>query len=208
MENSALPLDAVQTRRFERELTALIPHMRAFARTLCGDATEADDLAQEALAKAWKGRNSYQMGTNLKAWLFMILRNHFYSEKRRSWRTSHLDPEVAAQTLVAVDDPSVAVELDEVRRAMAMLTPEQREPLILIGAAGLSYEEVSEVMGVNVGTIKSRVSRARDRIALILAEGRVEADGQMPHAAMDSIHNEVAAYRRRGAALAAASLAA
>lgn len=202
MQTSATPptLDAAGTKRFERELTGLIPHMRAFARSLCGDATQADDLAQEALAKAWQARGSYQPGTNMKAWLFMIVRNQFYSDKRRSWRSCHLDPEVAAQTLIAVDDPSAAVELDELRRAMAMLPEEQREPLILIGAAGMSYEEASEVMGVNIGTIKSRVSRARDRIALILAEGRVDTDGALPHLALESIHGQIAAYRQRALA--------
>ena len=186
-------------RIFERDLVQLIPQMRAFARTLCGDATFADDLAQETVAKAWTARASFTMGTNMKAWVFMILRNQFYSEKRKSWRSQHLDPEVAQNTLVATDNPSAAVELDDVRRALAMLPEEQREPLILVGAAGLSYEEVSEIMGVAIGTIKSRVSRARDRIALILAEGELDADGVMPHAAMASIFAQVDAYRARAA---------
>ena len=71
---------------FKTELADLIPHLRAFARSLCGNPTAADDLAQEAMLKAWKARESYQAGTNLKAWAFTILRNLFYSEKRRSWR--------------------------------------------------------------------------------------------------------------------------
>ena len=188
-----------QDRAFERELVQHIPHMRAFARSLCGDPTAADDLAQDAVAKAWSARASFTMGTNMKAWLFMILRNQFYSDKRRSWRSSSLDPEVAAETLVATDDPSAALELDEVRRALAMLPEEQREPLILIGAAGLSYEEVSEIMGVAIGTIKSRVSRARDRIALILAEGVVQTDGRAPHSAMADICAQIDSYRAAAA---------
>ena len=80
---------------FKRELVQLIPHLRAFARTLTGDPTAADDLAQDAMMKAWDARASYQMGTNMKAWTFMILRNQFYSEKRRSWRSSQLDQEAA-----------------------------------------------------------------------------------------------------------------
>jgi RNA polymerase sigma-70 factor (ECF subfamily) len=190
---------AAQDRRFERELVQLIPQVRAFARTLCGDAAAADDLAQEAVAKAWAARSGYTLGTNMKAWLFMILRNQFYSEKRRSWRSSHLDPEVAANTLVAVDDPSAPIELDDVRRAVAMLPDEQREALILIGAAGLSYEEVSEIMGVAIGTIKSRVSRARDRIALLLAEGKLDADGQSPYVAMADLMAQVDSFRARAA---------
>src|SRR5580704_318575 len=90
---------------FRDELVALIPQLRAFARTLCGDATAADDLAQDAMLKAWNARESFEMGTNMKAWTFMILRNQFYSEKRRSWRQSQLDQEAAERTLVAVDDP-------------------------------------------------------------------------------------------------------
>ena len=80
---------------FRSELETKIPHMRAFARSLCGDPTQADDLVQDALANAWRGRARYAPGTNLKAWLFMIVRNQFYSDKRRSWRQIPLDPETA-----------------------------------------------------------------------------------------------------------------
>ena len=89
---------------FKTELTALIPQMRAFARSLCRDATAADDLAQDALLKAWNNRASFEPGTNMKAWTFMILRNQFYSEKRRSWRSTQLDQEAAERTLVATDE--------------------------------------------------------------------------------------------------------
>jgi RNA polymerase sigma-70 factor (ECF subfamily) len=197
MQSSAAAQTPAAAHSFERDLTALIPHMRAFARSLCGNPTDADDLAQDALAKAWQARGSFTPGTNLKAWTFMIVRNQFYSDKRRSWRSSQLDPEVAAQTLVAVDDPSAALELDELRRALLMLPEEQREALTLIGAAGLSYEEASAVTGVNIGTVKSRVSRARDRIALILAEGHVAADGQSAQGAMAAIFAQVDALRGR-----------
>ncbi len=120
---------------FKSELVALIPHLRAFARTLAGDPTAADDLAQDAMMKAWDARASYQMGTNMKAWTFMILRNQFYSEKRRSWRQTQLDQEAAERPLVAVDDPEAPVALDELRLGLGMLPPEQREALILVGAA-------------------------------------------------------------------------
>ncbi|HWW12302.1 MAG TPA: sigma-70 family RNA polymerase sigma factor, partial [Brevundimonas sp.] len=129
---------------FKKELVALIPHLRAFARTLTGDPTAADDLAQDAMMKAWDARASYQMGTNMKAWTFMILRNQFYSEKRRSWRQSQLDQEAAERTLVAVDDPESPVALDELRLALATLPEEQREALILVGAGGFAYEEAAE----------------------------------------------------------------
>src|SRR6201996_4577311 len=99
------PRTAADDLAFKKELVQLIPHLRAFARTLCGDATAADDLAQDAMLKAWDARESFQMGTNMKAWTFMILRNQFYSDKRRSWRQCQLDQEVAERTLMAVDDP-------------------------------------------------------------------------------------------------------
>ena len=153
---------------FKSELSALIPHLRAFARNLCNDATQADDLAQETLLRAWKARESYQEGTNLKAWAFTILRNTFYSEKRRSWRRQPLDPEVAEATLVANDDASASMELLALRNAMNRLPDDQREALILVGAGGMPYEEVAEICGCAVGTIKSRVNRARNALADIL----------------------------------------
>src|SRR6201996_2077073 len=108
-------MDPASENLFKHDLVGLIPHLRAFARTLCGDAAAADDLAQDTVMKAWDARSSYQMGTNMKAWTFMILRNQFYSEKRRSWRQTQLDQEAAERTLVAVDDPEAPVALDELR---------------------------------------------------------------------------------------------
>ncbi|MBA4793558.1 sigma-70 family RNA polymerase sigma factor [Phenylobacterium sp.] len=179
--------DAATDEAFKKELVGLIPHLRAFARTLCGDATAADDLAQDAMMKAWDARASFQMGTNMKAWTFMILRNQFYSEKRRSWRQSQLDQEAAERTLVAVDDPEAPVALDELRLSLIMLPPEQREALILVGAGGFAYEEAAEICGVAVGTVKSRVSRARRALQAILDEGAYERDGGAAGDAMRSI---------------------
>src|SRR5580658_11208215 len=156
---------------FRRELVTLIPHLRAFARTLCGDPTAADDLAQDAMLKAWDARNSFEMGTNMKAWTFMILRNQFYSEKRRSWRQTQLDQDAAERTLVAIDDPSAPVALDELRLGLGMLPAEQREALILVGAGGFAYEEAAAICGCAVGTVKSRVSRARKALQEVLDSG-------------------------------------
>ncbi len=186
---------------FKTELTGLIPQMRAFARSLCRDAVAADDLAQDALLKAWNNRTSYQPGTNMKAWTFMILRNQFYSDKRRSWRSTQLDPEVAERTLVAASNPMASLELDEVRRGLAMLPEDQREALILIGAGGLSYEEVSEICGCAIGTIKSRVSRARDRLATIIETGAYDQDDILPSSAMETLIAQLESLR--GAAIAA-----
>jgi RNA polymerase sigma-70 factor (ECF subfamily) len=172
---------------FKAELVALIPHLRAFARTLAGDPTSADDLAQDAMMKAWDARESYQMGTNMKAWTFMILRNQFYSEKRRSWRQTQLDQEAAERTLVAVDDPEAPVALDELRLGLSMLPIEQREALILVGAGGFAYEEAADICGCAVGTVKSRVSRARRALQGILESGNYKRDGASASDAMRTI---------------------
>jgi len=181
------PRDPALDNAFKAEIVTLIPHLRAFARTLCGDATAADDLAQDAMMKAWDARASFQMGTNMKAWTFMILRNQFYSEKRRSWRQSQLDQEAAERTLVAVDDPEAPVALDELRLSLGMLPPEQREALILVGAGGFASEEAAESCGVAVGTVKSRVSRARRALQAILEAGAYDRDGGAAGDAMRSI---------------------
>jgi RNA polymerase sigma-70 factor (ECF subfamily) len=168
---------------FQKELVAAIPHLRAFARSLCNDPTQADDLTQEALAKAWKARESFEAGTSIKAWTFMILRNQFYSEKRRSWRTAPLDVEMAENTLLANDDPTAPMELLELRHALARLPDDQREALILVGAGGMAYEEAAQVCGCAVGTIKSRVSRARRALETLLTEAgtrKRNADQDIP----------------------------
>jgi RNA polymerase sigma-70 factor (ECF subfamily) len=180
-------LDPESEAAFKRDLVALIPHLRAFARTLCGDAAAADDLAQDAVLKAWDARSSFQMGTNMKAWTFMILRNQFYSEKRRSWRQTQLDQDAAERTLVATDDPEAPVALDEMRLAMGMLPSEQREALILVGAGGFAYEEAADICGCAVGTVKSRVSRARRALHGILEQGAYDRDGRSAGDAMRSI---------------------
>ncbi|MBV9993657.1 MAG: sigma-70 family RNA polymerase sigma factor [Caulobacteraceae bacterium] len=178
---------ADRDKAFQTELVALIPHLRAFARTLCGNAAAADDLAQDTVLKAWDARETFAMGTNMKAWTFMILRNQFYSEKRRSWRQTQLDQEAAERTLVAVDDPESPVLLDELRLGLAMLPPEQREALILVGAGGFAYEEAAEICQCAVGTVKSRVSRARRALQGILESGQYRRDGSAAGQAMDTI---------------------
>ena len=172
---------------FRVELVALIPHLRAFARTLCGDATAADDLAQDAMLKAWDARESFQMGTNMKAWTFMILRNQFYSDKRRAWRQTQLDQEAAERTLVAVDDPEAPLALDELRQGLGMLPAEQREALILVGAGGFAYEEAAAICGCAVGTVKSRVSRARRALQGVLESGDYRREKSSAGEAMDAI---------------------
>ena len=185
-QQTAAP-DQKRDEAFRVELETLIPHLRAFARTLTGEPASADDLAQDAMMKAWDARASYEMGTNMKAWTFMILRNQFYSEKRRSWRQTQLDQEAAERTLVAVDNPEAPVALDELRMGLSMLPPEQREALILVGAGGFAYEEAAAICGCAVGTVKSRVSRARRALQALLEDGAYERDGKSASDAMGAI---------------------
>ena len=187
----AVARDTAAEVKFKADLVALIPHLRAFARTMTGNTAEADDLAQEALAKAWQARGSYTMGTNMKAWTFMILRNQFYSDKRRSWRTIQLDQEAAERTLLANDNPSAPLELNDLRMALGALPEEQREALILIGAGGMSYEEAAEICECAVGTVKSRVSRARVALRQILEHGGYDRDRAPAIASMATLLSEV-----------------
>jgi len=182
--------DEARDRAFKKHLVALIPALRAFARSLTGDPASADDLAQDAMMKAWDARASFEMGTNMKAWTFMILRNQFYSDKRRSWRQSQLDQEAAERTLMAVDDPSSPIALDELRLGLAMLPTEQREALVLVGAGGFAYEEAAAICRCAVGTVKSRVSRARRALQNILEAGTYRRDGAAAGGAMRAIMDQ------------------
>jgi RNA polymerase sigma-70 factor (ECF subfamily) len=173
-------LSLVADAKFRQDLLALIPQIRAMARMQAGDPAAADDLAQDALAKAWQARADFAPGTNLKAWVFAILRNQFLSGRRRAWRVLPLAPEEAERSLVATGDPSSALELNEMRMALSALPHEQREALILVGAAGLSYEEVADICGCAVGTIKSRVSRARDTLRAAMESGQYMRDSLAP----------------------------
>lgn len=190
--NDKTPWEPLDEELFKKELTELIPHLRAFSRSLCGNATLADDVAQDAMLKAWKSRDKFKPGSNLKAWTFTILRNQFYSIKRRSWRATSLDQQVAEQTIVAQSDQEKVVELNELRRGLDSLKDDQREALILVGASGLSYEEAAEICDCAVGTIKSRVSRARKALETIMesASFDTKADSIGALQAMDEILNE------------------
>jgi RNA polymerase sigma-70 factor, ECF subfamily len=153
---------------FRTELLGLIPFLRAFARSLCGNQEAADDLAQETLVKAWQSRETFIPGTNLKAWLFTILRNQFYSDRRRAWRQAPWDQEAAERIPGGGNDQSWAAELSDTARALRCLSDEQREALILVGAGGFSYEDAARICACAVGTVKSRVARARKALIAIL----------------------------------------
>jgi RNA polymerase sigma-70 factor, ECF subfamily len=190
---------AATDRKFREDLIALIPNLRAFGITLAGR-KDGEDLAQEALAKAWANRARYEAGTNLKAWAFTILRNHFYSGKRRDWRTQPLDPGVAESVLISLDDAPSREELVDVRNAMQLLPDDQREALILAGPAGLSYDETAKICGCAIGTVKSRVSRARAALVELMAQmetGRRSRTDISAAQAFDNIMQQAADLQRR-----------
>jgi RNA polymerase sigma-70 factor, ECF subfamily len=148
---------------------AAVPSLRAFAISLSGNVDRADDLVQETLLRALANIDSFQPGTNMSAWLFTILRNLFRSEYRKRRREVEDGDGSYAETLKSQPEQSSRVEFEEFRTALAKLPPDQREALILVGASGFSYEEAADICGCAVGTIKSRVNRARSRLAELLA---------------------------------------
>ena len=159
---------------FKSSLIALIPHLRAFATVLCRNRELAEDLAQEALVKAWRAQNSFEPGTSLKAWLFTILRNEFITYRRRAWRQAVWDEDAFASVPVAAGQ-HWASELSDVGRALDQLSAEQREALILVTVGGFSYDEAARINNCSIGTVKSRVSRARAALA-----GMLEENGALP----------------------------
>lgn len=157
------------TATFKQQLVESIPMLRGFARSLSGNRDRADDLVQETLAKAIANRDKFRIGTNLHAWLVTILRNQYYSEGRRRWReVADVDGAFAAR-LADLPAHDGRMQLQDFLSAMQLLPDEQREALILIGASGLSYEEAADILGTRVGTVKSRVSRARTRLEAVLS---------------------------------------
>jgi RNA polymerase sigma-70 factor (ECF subfamily) len=145
-----------------------MPHLRAFAVSLCGNPHQADDLLQETLLKAWGHPGGFAAGTNLRAWLFTILRNTYYSLYRRRGREVQDTDGMYSNQFATPPAQESAIDLSEFRAALHKLSDDQREVLIMVGASGLSYEEAAEICGVAVGTVKSRVNRARARMATLL----------------------------------------
>jgi RNA polymerase sigma-70 factor (ECF subfamily) len=162
-------------------------------------------MVQEALAKAWRSRASFEPGTNLKAWLFTILRNEFCSHARRGWRETHWDSEKGENIAAPANEQEWAMNLSDTTRALEGLSDGQREALILIGAGGFSYEDAAEICGTAMGTVKSRVARARIALLNIL-----DGDKPLPPSlaarstsASDSILAQLSALMPAGAASAA-----
>ena len=155
-------------------LVGAIPNLRAFAISLTGDHHRANDLVQDTLLKAWANRDKFEVGTNLKAWLFTILRNTYFSDIRKRRRElQDVDGQAAAQ-LVAPPEQNGHVDLSDFRKALTVLSADQREALLLVGAEGYSYEEAAAISGCAVGTVKSRVNRARSHLAQIMSVGPLD----------------------------------
>lgn len=150
------------------EVIALIPALRAFAWSLCHNSADADDLVQDTLIKAWTHREKFEPGTNLRAWLFTILRNTYYTAVVRRRREVADEDGKHAATLSAGPTQDWSVAVHSLQDALKRLPDEHREALILVGAAGLTYEEAAEICGCALGTIKSRVNRARARLLRLM----------------------------------------
>ena len=146
-----------------------VPSLRAFAISLSGNVDRADDLVQETLLRAVANIDSFQPGTNMSAWLFTILRNLFRSEYRKRRREVEDTDGSYAESLKSHPEQEGRVEMQEFLAALAKLPADQREALVLVGAAGFSYEEAAAICECAVGTIKSRVNRARTRLAEMLS---------------------------------------
>ena len=159
---------AFDVEEWREQLVEMIPSLRAFAWSLSRDGSQADDLVQDTLIKAWTNRDKFQAGTNLRAWLFTILRNTYYSAIIRKRREVQDSDGAMAARLTAEPSQDWRVAFTDLRDALSKLPDEHREALILVGAAGLSYEEAAEICGCALGTIKSRVNRARAKLLAIL----------------------------------------
>ena len=162
---------ALSDPEFKIQLAQVIPHLRAFGRSLSGSRDLADDLVQETLLKAWAARLRFQAGTNMRAWTFIILRNLYLSQMRRARFKGEWDDLVADRILAAPASQDKHVELGDMQRALLHLPQPQREALILVGAGGFAYEEAAEICQVAVGTIKSRVARGRVALENLLNDG-------------------------------------
>ena len=155
-------------RTWRDQVVAFIPQLRAFAWSLSHNSADADDLVQDTLIKAWGARDKFEAGTNLRAWLFTILRNTYYTAVVRRRREVADEDGKHAASLSEAPRQEWSVAMSALQAGLQKLPPEHREALILVGAAGLTYEEAAEICGCAVGTIKSRVSRARTRLLQIM----------------------------------------
>lgn len=195
----AEPRSARDAIAFKRELTGVIPHLRAFARGLCGRPDLADDLVQETLLKAWAAQERFEPGTSMRAWTFVILRNAYLTDMRRNRFRADYDETVAERVLVAPAGQEGPLHLSDMHRALLTLPPERREALLLVGAGGFSYEEAAQICQCAVGTIKSRVGRARATLAQMIDSGQLPRRSTDDSVAHDAIMHELDSTVHSGA---------
>ncbi len=157
-------VDAGFDEAFRRQLIPLVPKLRAFARTLARHDQDGEDLAQTAVMKAWRSRRAFELGTDLTRWLYRILRNEHISGVRAARRRGPHVPD-GAERVIGPDDPHLSLECAELLRAIRDLPLAAREALILVGAGGMTYDEAAAIVGCPVGTVKTRVFRARLALA-------------------------------------------
>ena len=193
--------DAGAGASFRAELVAVIPHLRAFARGLCGRPDQADDLVQETMMKAWAARHRFIPGTSMKPWTYVILRNVYLTEMRRNRFKGEYDEGVAERILVTGAGQEGPLHLADMHAALLRLPPERREALLLIGAGGFTYEEAAAICGCAVGTMKSRVARARAALAEMMDGTPQRPAGRRPDAGTTAgaIMAELALASRRRA---------
>ncbi|QJB70283.1 sigma-70 family RNA polymerase sigma factor [Parasphingorhabdus halotolerans] len=181
---------------FKTELTKTIPHLRAFGRSLSGNPDLADDLVQDTLLKAWSARKRFVAGTSMKAWTFVILRNTYFSNMRRKKFTGNYD-ELAAERILSAPAPQQdPIHLADLQRGLMELSDDQREAIILVGAGGYSYEEAAEIANCAIGTMKSRVSRARTTLENILETGKFTGPDQSRNSTETALENIIGAVDR------------
>lgn len=169
------------------EIVEHLPAMRAFAISLTRNGSTADDMVQDTLVKAWTNIDKFEAGTNMRAWLFTILRNTYYSSRRKSNREVADVDGVFTENLAEKPAHDGHLQMQDFRAALAKLKDEQREALLLIGASGFSYEEAATMCGVAVGTIKSRTNRARQQLAELMGLTEDEAMEMTDDATMSVI---------------------
>jgi RNA polymerase sigma-70 factor (ECF subfamily) len=172
-------------------MLSTIPDLRAFALSLCGSRDQGDDLVQETLLKAWAAQERFEPGTSMRAWTFVILRNAYLTDMRRNRFRADYDETVAERLLTAPAGQEGPLHLSDMHRALLTLPPERREALLLVGAGGFSYEEAAAICGCAVGTIKSRVGRARAALSSMIEDGAIPRRSSGDGVAHDAIMREL-----------------
>lgn len=180
---------------FERQLADLVPDLTGWARYLTKGSDDVADLVQDTIVNALRYRDRFEPGSNLKAWTFRILRNRFLSQRRADRRLDQLDPDMEAVLAVA-EDRQAAFDLDDARRALSAMEEDRRQLLLLVGVAGVSYEDLAAAAGCPLGTVKSRVARARRELRRVIDAGAPRDEGR-PHQAASTIVREAEAARVR-----------